>query len=80
MIPVGRGATLILYTVYDHPDDYPDHVVVRAWHLADGAAWAGSPMLADDIAAARELIPARVARVCVPRDPADPAAVVETWI
>ncbi len=25
-----------IYTVYDHPSDYPDHFVVRKWLIKDG--------------------------------------------
>lgn len=27
---------LTQYAIYEHPEDYPEHYVVRAWHAVDG--------------------------------------------
>lgn len=74
-------APLIHYTIYDHPEDFPDDVVIVLWdcrvvpprrmRLACRCA---------DVAGAREWI-RKVApnAVCFARDPTDEECIVETW-
>lgn len=37
------GASLVMYTIYLRPRDWPDHVVVRAWETRSGG-----PVATDD--------------------------------
>jgi hypothetical protein len=71
---------LILWTIYDHPRDWPAFFVVRRWK----ATGDGSPAPIDPAALCLTLAQARE---CVPpwlynlgRDPSDDERIVETWI
>jgi hypothetical protein len=67
----------MMWTIYDHPRDFPRHVVVRA--VAVGIGKAACACLYDTLAEAREDC-ARLASVPMPRDPDDDEVIVETWI
>jgi hypothetical protein len=69
-----------VYTIYDHPRDYPQGFVVREWAIIDGAtdpvprtAW-----YADSLASARLLVPDGHANIG--REPGDDPYIVETWV
>lgn len=71
---------LHMWTIFDHPADYPDHFVVRRYEVDS----AGSRPT-DDIRLYHELSFARAALesgglTCIPRHPADDPCVVETWL
>ncbi len=71
---------LVMWTVFDHPSDYPDHFVVRAFLVtSDGVQPAINantfPTLED---ARRPLIMAGLA--CITRSPEDDPVIVETWL
>ena len=73
-----RSIALPIYTVYDHPTDYPDNFVVRLF-LNDkptDAVW-----MADSLEEAREIIQTLAAgSVCLHRRDMDDAKIVETWL
>jgi hypothetical protein len=48
---------LNIWTIYDHPKDYPEHFVVRRWKIETGQAVAGECKLADTLEEARKLVP-----------------------
>lgn len=66
---------LSTWVIYDHPNDYPHHFVVRQW--LDGTP---SPVAAffPDVESARDMV--SMGRTCIPRDPDDDPAIVECWI
>lgn len=69
--------TLILWTIYDHPRDFPRHVVVRGYAVAVGPLPVAC--LYDTLAEARADCEAHG---CVPmsRSPEDDEVIVETWV
>lgn len=73
---------LTLYTIYDHPIDFPDHFVVRAYFIYSGNT---EPVpdrfvkLYKDLESARERL-RQMGLYRIPRDPSDKQAIVETWI
>lgn len=71
---------LVMYTIYDHPKDHPEHFVVRAWIVRrDGNHYASSEArLADTLEEARRVVPAD--KVMTPRRPDDDPVIIETWI
>ena len=84
-IPEG---VLSLWTMYDHPLDYPDFWVVRRcfgckWEAGMPGLDAGGvthdvvPRLARSLAEARELVPLGLYRQ--PRSPGDDLTIVESW-
>jgi hypothetical protein len=71
---MARG-TLNIWTVYDHPADYPHSYVARRFEY---------DKLTDDIVQGELSIIResfrRCGLTCLPRDPSDDATIVETWL
>ena len=65
----------LLYCVYDHPSDYPEKCVVRAW-LGDRPTVITYE--ADTLEELRALKPDSM--VTIPRMPDDDPVIVECWI
>lgn len=71
--------TIWCYTIYDHPADYPDQFVVRAWLVAGGVVIAYHPVgFADSLDDARALIP--LGRERIDRSDEDDPVIVESWL
>lgn len=71
--------TLEIWTIYDHPTDYPDHFVVRKNIIGPGRVWADLKCrLFDTLEAARESLPPHLTRLH--RDQHDEPQIVETWL
>lgn len=66
-----------MWTVYDHPKDYPLHFVVRLWY---GPVVDREAILCDTLAAARQYISEQGGCVPLARDARDDPVVVETWL
>lgn len=72
-------STLVIYTIYDHPADYPESFVVRKWD-----AVGGEPILGElvgetkTLGQARKLVPKGL--VMVSRHPSDDPCIVESWL
>ena len=76
-----RQSALVMFTVYDHPLDYPDYYVVRGWTVEKG--WVVRheklAMMSLDLESIRIAL-ARQGLTCVPRSRGDDPAIIETWI
>lgn len=75
----GRGP-LRIWTIYDHPSDFPDMFVVRPHDVLPGGIveWAegyGCP----DIEVLREHM-RMMGLTCIPRRPEDDPVIVESWL
>jgi hypothetical protein len=72
--------TLVSYGIFEKPIDYPHHFAVRQFYTVRGDTFVhtGEVKLADTLEEARELIPLFL--YPIPRQPTDPAYLVETWI
>lgn len=72
-------AELHVWTIYDHPLDYPDKFVARA-HLivAGGSEATWHIRTADTLEEVREQLPPGLYRL--ERDPSDDSKIVESWI
>lgn len=69
------------WVIYDHPSDYSEYWVVRAWRTENGTHEPGRVRLANTLWEARGLIPiARHGLSCFPRAADDDPAVYETWL
>lgn len=69
----------ILFTIYDHPKDYPDFFVVRQWEAdANGCRPKAWFRIGKTIEAVREYLPFGV--TLIGRDPSDDPVIAETWI
>ena len=76
-------STLRMWTVYDHPTDYPTAFVARLWELRDGVTVATDEVLtAPDLESIRSSIQDRDPDACVPllRSEEDDPNIVEVWI
>ena len=71
---------LVLWTIYDHPKDYPTAFVARKFLIGRGTATATTTLLAspqlEDLREAMQ----RMGLTCLTRMPDDDAVIVETWI
>ena len=75
------SAHMKCYTIYDHPLDFPDHFVVRAWLIVSGMLEPQATdehYLCDTLDKAREAIPEGFVRI--QRDFGDDPKIVETWV
>lgn len=72
-----------MYTIYDHPIDFPEEFVVRAWRIIEGSL---DPIPDQNIfikhkdleCIRKELFD--MGLVCIPRSESDSPGIVETWI
>ena len=73
-----------MWTVYDHPTDYPDCFVARKFLITSGGgAWATNEIVtATTLAAIRKAVQAVMPHVvdCFPRDESDDPKIVECWL
>ena len=74
-MPPLAANSIVLYVVYDHPRDYPEHFVVRQWEMDQPT---DRYTLHDSLAAARASIPFGLA--CLHRDEEDEPQILETWL
>ncbi len=72
---VNNDFSFVCYAVYERPSDYPNSFVVRKWVNGEPNETA---MLADDLVAARRLLPAGLVRI--PHQNGEDKTIVETWL
>ena len=66
-----RDSTSVIFTLYKHPEDYPDNYVVRRYRVFGSERVAlGNVVLCDSLESARMVI----------RSPEDNSAIVESWL
>ncbi len=66
---------LEMFVIYDHPEDFPGHFVVRRWLLDKPT---GDFALALTLEEARAEVPPGLCRLL--RAPGDDRVIVETWV
>lgn len=69
---------MIIYTIYEHPKDFPEHYVVRQWKIKPNQTIPQQHHLAKSLTAAREFIPAGLVRAPGQGYESDPC-IVESW-
>jgi len=73
-----RPGRFSIWTVYDHPSDYPDCFVARRFELDTPT---GDVITAPTLAALRAKLEVMAdVGYCLPRDPRDDPNIVECWI
>jgi hypothetical protein len=76
---LGVTTDLELWTVYDHPSDFPDHWVARRSVVGRGGATVtGAVIRAETLEGLRLLLPPGMA--CLTRQPDDDPTIVEVWL
>lgn len=77
---MSEHADLVMYTIYDHPKDYPQNFVVREWRItALGLYHTENRWLYESLEAARQPLENR-GLVCVVRQEKDDPVIIETWM
>lgn len=72
---------MLLWTIYDHPDDYPEHYVVREWAASPDGVTSHGAVTFDTLEDARAAIRKRgPLMMCMERDPSADPKIVETWL
>ena len=72
---------LAMWTVYEHPRDYPDKFVARRFDVdADGPEPSASIIVAPDLNTLRKILRYELHLVCITRSPEDDQVIVETWL
>lgn len=70
---------MLIWTIYDHPKDFPDHYVARQWWVDDKGGMAQEMLLkAETLPALRRMLPPGLYRLDASEG--DDAVIVETWI
>lgn len=71
---------LVLWTIYDHPRDYPNAFVARRWVVERGGERATDTLMTSDTLdwLRDQMLDMGLYRL--PRDPADDPSIVETWL
>lgn len=68
------------WTIYDHPKDFPDSLVARAWYASNGDVMPTDMVLVtNDIDELRSRF-AREGRIQFSRHPSDDPVIMEVWI
>lgn len=71
---------LVLWTVYDHPSDYPDQYVARQFVVGIGGQRATDRVMAHvDLESIRAVL-SHAGLVRVERHPTDDPVILETWL
>lgn len=74
---IDSATGLSIWTIYDHPIDYPDHFVARCFI---GEQPTSSTIVADNIETVRHILCVEMGLVCLTRSPEDDPKIVETWL
>jgi len=70
---------LAMWTVYDHPIDYPDKFVARRFDV-DAGGPSASVIVMDDLDDLRDILAYDMQLTCLARSPEDEPQIVETWL
>jgi hypothetical protein len=71
---------LCLWTIYDHPKDYPNAIVARKYDVnANGTTATGDVRLFANVELARQTM-REMGLTRITRDPSDDPVIVETWL
>lgn len=73
-----RGV-LSLWTVYDHPLDFPDGFIARRHEASAAGSIASQDVITGELAVIRQAMQ-MCGLFCMPRADADDRKIVETWI
>lgn len=80
MIPAIHANDLPMWTIYDHPLDYPDHFVARMYLIRRGQVLPTNLVkIAKDVDGLRGSLEAG-GLTPLARQPDDDPAIVETWV
>lgn len=70
---------LPLWTVYDHPSDYPEHYVARQYTIGIAGAHPTNRVMASESLDAIRVAMTNTGLVCITRSENDDPTIVEVW-
>jgi hypothetical protein len=72
---------LAMWTVYDHPTDYPDSFVARRFDVdGNGAKPSESIIIHSDLNKLRDMLCFELRLTCLARSEGDDPKIIETWL
>lgn len=72
---------LAVWTIYDHPLDFPDSYVARQWLVGEtGLQATANVVQSQDLEVLRTMMLVDLGLTCLPRSPEDDPKVVESWV
>ena len=76
-----QPALLSVWTVYDHPSDYPGHYVAREFLVhPDGPVMTDNVITSLQLEWLRDQLEYDMGLACLTRSPEDDPKIVETWL
>jgi len=69
-----------MWTVYDHPIDFPEDVVARRWELVDGRPQPSQEVIVTPNLDALRYYFTQIGLTKLDREPEDDPTIVETWL
>lgn len=79
-LPIRRNDGLPMWTVYDHPSDFPECYVARKFLAhAEGAVATDEIIVCEDLTAIREVLAVKGLTPLM-RNEEDDARIIETWV
>ena len=74
-------AFLRLWTVYDHPSDFPEVFIARQSLIGPGGAYhTANVIMSSDLEVVRAILLDDLRLTRIERDPRDDAKIVEVWV
>lgn len=73
-----EGPTIVLWVIYEHPDDHPEGYVLRRWLMSGDSLQPGAASRHATLDEAREALPPGVEpapKTGIPEDP----TIIEVW-
>jgi hypothetical protein len=71
--------SLIMWTIYDHPKDFPNNFVARKFIVTGEVLATTSFILSDTLECIRDVMLGK-GFVCLTRNDEDDPAIIETWL
>lgn len=69
-----------MWTIYEHPADYPDRYVARLWVVTAGQRRdSGSFLASPDLELIRHFLQNQLHLTVIPRSPDDDPVILESW-
>jgi hypothetical protein len=71
---------LSMWTIYDHPKDFPNHYVARLYQVDKQGPRASATVVAAETLEALRRPLRNIGLTRLPRDPSDDPVIIETWV
>ena len=74
-------SALAMWTIYDHPNDYPNYFVARRFEVSSaGPVATESIVVAADLEKLRDMFEFEMHLTCLARSPEDDPKIIEVWL